>query len=513
MQTLTYPQKQHHHKGHYVYRVIFKNLFIDTNQELVVFMPRSCHICRSEGFQALTRLTVSLNGNSIVADLNVTEDSFLREGEISLSLSAIKKLGCIEGDLLEVTHFQPLGSMAHVRSKISGKPLDKKAYTEIVHDIADEKYSSAFLSSFVSACSSNMSVQEICYLTRAMIDSGNKLNWGFDIVADKHCVGGLPGNRTTMIAVPIIASIGIPIPKTSSRAITSPAGTADAMGALTSVNLSLDAMRKVVNKEGGCIAWSGAMRLSPADDIIIRVERALDINSEGQMIASILSKKAAAGSTHCVIDIPVGCSAKVRTTEAAEVLKAHLIEVAKYIGLNIRVVFSDGSQPVGFGIGPALEARDVLSVLRNSANAPEDLRDRSIKVAAEIIQLVTNINEAEALQMAQHKIESGKAYDKLIAICESQGGFNEPRQAFYSKTIEAEFTGVVSEIDNRRIAQIAKLAGAPETKEAGVDFFVNLNQKIMKGQPLFTIYANSKGELEYAYNYFKLNNHQTIKFH
>ncbi len=514
MQTLTYPHKQQHHNGHHVHQLSFKNLFIDTNQELVVFMPRSCHVCKSEGFQALTRLTISLNGKNIVADLNVTEDGLLKEGEISLSQSAIKKLGCSEGDMLEVTHFQPLNSMTHVRSKIYGKQLDQQAFTEIINDIAEEKYSNVFLSSFVTACSgNNMSMEEICYLTRAMIDSGNKLNWGFDIVADKHCVGGLPGNRTTMIVVPIIAALGIPIPKTSSRAITSPAGTADAMEVLTNVNLSLDEMHHIVNKEGGCIAWGGSMRLSPADDIIIRVERALDVDNEAQMIASILSKKAAAGSTHCVIDIPVGSSAKVRTREAAELLKAHLIEVAKYIGLNIHVMFSDGSQPVGFGIGPALEARDVLSVLKNNANAPEDLRDRAVKVAAEIIQLVMKINEAEALQLAKYKIESGKALNKLISICEAQGGFKEPKQAAYSKTIEAEFTGIVSEIDNRKIARVAKLAGAPDAKEAGVDFFIHLNQKVMKGQPLFTIYANSKGELEYAYNYFKSNNHQTIKFH
>lgn len=514
MQTQIYQQKQQHHSEYHTHQLIFRNLFIDTNQELVVFMPRSCHVCKSEGFQALTRLTVSLNGNSIIADLNVTEDGLLKEGEISLSLSAIKKLGCIEGDALEVTHFQPLHSMTHVRSKIYGKQLDQKAYAEIIKDIAEEKYSNVFLSSFVTACSgNNMSMQEICYLTKAMIDSGNKLQWDLDIVADKHCIGGLPGNRTTMIVVPIIAALGIPIPKTSSRAITSPAGTADAMEVITNVNLSLDEMRKVVHKEGGCIAWGGSMKLSPADDIIIRVERALDVDSEAQMIASILSKKAAAGSTYCVIDIPVGNSAKVRTMESAELLKAHLAEVAKYIGLNIRVMISDGSQPVGYGIGPALEARDVLSVLKNHGNAPEDLRNRAITVAAEIIQMVMKLNETEAWALAQSKIESGKAFNKLIAICEAQGGFREPKLAAYSKTIEAEFTGVVSEIDNRKIARVAKLAGAPDSPEAGVDFFIHLQQRVERGEPLFTIYANSKGELEYAYDYFKSNNHQTIKFH
>jgi thymidine phosphorylase len=513
MQTRNHHYKEIHQNEKQVHKLVFINLFIDTNQELVVFMPRSCHVCKSEGFQALTRLTISFNGKSIVADLNVTEDGLLLEGEISLSVSALKKLGCTEGDMLTVTHFQPLDSMRHVRSKIYGKKLNQRAFNEIIHDIVDEKYSNVFLSSFVTACSgNNMSIDETCFLTRAMIDAGNKLDWGMDIVADKHCVGGLPGNRTTMIVVPIIAALGIPIPKTSSRAITSPAGTADAMEVLTNVTLSLDEMRKIVHKENGCIAWGGSMKLSPADDIIIRVEKALDIDSEAQMIASILSKKAAAGSTHCVIDIPVGPTAKVRDMEAAISLSSRLKEVAAFIGLNIESIFSNGLQPVGFGIGPALEARDVLAVLQNHTNAPDDLKKQAIKVATKIIQMVMKTNEAEAERLATYKIESGKAFDKLIAICEAQGRFKEPQLAKYGKTIEAEFTGVVSEIDNRRIARVAKLAGAPDSKEAGIDLFIHLQQEVQKGQPLFTIYANSKGELEYAYEYYQSNIHQTIKF-
>jgi thymidine phosphorylase len=434
MQTQSHHYKEIHQNEERAHKLVFINLFIDTNQELIVFMPRSCRVCKSEGFQALTRLTISFNGKSIVADLNVTEDGLLLEGEISLSVSALKKLGCAEGDMLTVTHFQPLDSMNHVRSKIYGEKLNQQAFNEIIHDIADEKYSNVFLSSFVTACSgNNMSIDEICFLTRAMIDAGNKLDWGMDIVADKHCVGGLPGNRTTMIVVPIIAALGISIPKTSSRAITSPAGTADAMEVLTNVTLSLDEMRKVLHKENGFIAWSGCMKLSPADDIIIRVEKSLDINSEAQMITSILSKKGAAGSTHCVIDIPVGPTAKVKDMDAANSLSIRLKEVAGFIGLNIESNFSNGLQPVGFGIGPALEARDVLSVLQNHTNAPGDLKKQAIKIAAKIIQMVMKTNEAEAARLATDKIESGKAFGKLIAICEAQGRFKEPQFAKYNK--------------------------------------------------------------------------------
>ena len=492
--------------NHQTHILHYKELAIDTNQELVVYMPRNCHICRSEGFQSLTRLNVEVNGKIIVANLNITDNGLLGEGQIGLSFSAAKKLEVNNGDVLTVSHVQPLHSMSFVRAKIHGKELTQEAYREIINDITAERYSNIFLSSFVTACSgNNMTLQEVCYLTKAMTESGNRINWGNNIVADKHCIGGLPGNRTTLIVVPILASLGITIPKVSSRAITSPAGTADTMEVLTNVNISLEQMKKVVGKENGCIAWGGSVQLSPADDIIIRVERALDIDSEAQMIASILSKKVAAGSTHCVIDVPVGPTAKVRSIEDAELLRANLLQVAKFIGLEVHVLFSDGTQPVGFGIGPSLEARDVLAVLRNDQSASKELKQRAVILASEIIQMVLYKDEKTATTLAEDMIISGKALQKLIAICEAQGGYKELKTSAFQKTIETSCSGIVSEINNREIARLAKLAGAPLTQEAGIELFVQLYQKVEKGQPLFRIHANSPGELEYAYEYYQNN--------
>ena len=139
------------------------------------------------------------------------------------------------------------------------------------------------------------------------------------------------------------------------------------METLAPVELDTAAMRRVVEREGGCIVWGGAATLSPADDMLIRVERPLDLDSEGQLVGSVLSKKKAAGSTHVVIDMPIGPTAKVRSEEAAARLSALLEGVGKAIGLTLRVLTTDGRQPVGRGIGPALEARDVLAVLQGQA--------------------------------------------------------------------------------------------------------------------------------------------------
>ncbi len=217
-----------------------------------------------------------------------------------------------------------------------------------------------------------------------MVHAGDRLSWNAGIVLDKHSVGGLPGNRTTPIIVPIIAALGLTMPKTSSRAITSPAGTADTT--MAPVELTTTDIRRVVEQEGGCIVWGGAIRLSPAHDILIRIERALDLDSEGQLIASVLSKKIAAGSTHLILDIPIGPTAKVRSQQAADALSVGLIAAADAFGIKAKVIAGDGTQPIGRGIGPTLEANDVLAVLQCAPTAPHDIRDRAVALAGALIE-------------------------------------------------------------------------------------------------------------------------------
>src|SRR5690606_7522873 len=250
--------------------------------------------------------------------------------------------------------------------------------------ISKGRYADVHLASFITACAGDaLDIEEMTYLTQAMVDAGEKLQWDQTPIVDKHCIGGLPGNRTTPLVVAIVAAYGLTMPKTSSRAITSPAGTADTMEVLTNVTLSLEEIKIVVEKEGGCVVWGGTAQLSPADDVLIKIEKALDIDSEGQLIASVLSKKAAAGSTHVVIDIPVGETAKVRSTEMAQKLQDHMETVGNAVGLNVKVVVTDGTQPVGRGIGPTLEAIDILKVLKNEEDAPKDLTERALLLATE----------------------------------------------------------------------------------------------------------------------------------
>lgn len=489
--------------------LLLKRLGIDTHQEAVVYMRRDCHVCRAEGFSAHARVLVAVGATSIIASLNQITGDLVGPGEASLSETAWLRLGAMEGDEITVTHAPPVDSLSRIRAKVYGHRFTDSGLAEIMCDIVAGRYSDIQLSSFITACSARgLDGDEITGLARSMIAVGKRVDWGMTPIVDKHCVGGLPGNRTTPIIVAIAAACGLTMPKTSSRSITSPAGTADTMEALAPVDLDLRSMRRVVEQEGGCVVWGGAVHLSPADDTLIRVERALDLDSEGQLVASVLSKKAAAGSTHLVLDLPIGPTAKVRSAADANSLGTHLLDVAQALGLEARVVQSDGRQPVGRGIGPALEARDVLAVLQGAPAAPFDLKSRAVALAGIILELGGVAAEGKGIDAAESALASGQAWTKFQAICEAQGGMRTPPSSAHRRPILAERGGRVISIDNRRLAKAAKLAGAPDAKAAGLELHSPLGYETQKDSPLYTLHAETRGELAYALEY--VDNHPNI---
>ena len=338
-----------------------------------------------------------------------------------------------------------------------------------------------------------------------MIGLGSKISWNSDMIVDKHCVGGLPGNRTTPIVVSIVAEFGLTMPKTSSRAITSPSGTADAVEVFTPVQLDIATIKEVVGKENGCFVWGGSVNLSPADEILIRVERALDLDSEGQLVASILSKKISAGSTHVIIDIPIGPTVKVRSMKTAELIKHYFEVVGDALGITVKVIFSDGNLPVGRGIGPALEASDVIEVLKREKDTLRELRERSLILAANIIEFSPDVKSGQGMVIATEILDSGRAWNKFRAICMAQGGLYDIPQAQYTKKYLAKNSGRIISIDNRLISMAAKLSGAPTNKVAGIELSPHLSGKVHEGDTLFTVHANSPGELAYALDYINQN--------
>jgi thymidine phosphorylase len=474
---------------------------IDTYRENVAYLHRQCEVYRAEGFQALAKVEVSANGKRILAVLNVVDDEgIVNPGELGLSEEAFASLGLADGTEVEVCHATAAESMDHVRRKIDGERLTAKEYLAIARDIAERRYAKMEIAAFlVASGQTGLDRDEVMYLTRAMVAQGERMHWAGDLVADKHCIGGIPGNRTSMLVVPIVAAHGMMIPKTSSRAITSPAGTADTMEVLADVELPPDRLHELVRREQGALIWGGTANLAPVDDILISVERPLGVDYPGQMVASILSKKIAAGSTHLIIDIPVGPTAKVRHMRDALALRKLFEYVADRLGLFVQVVITDGRQPIGRGIGPVLEARDVMQVLQNDPKAPSDLRQKALRLAGRVLEFDPDVRGGDGFDIARDILDSGRALTKMQRIIDFQGRRSEPLAPdALELAVPAATSGTVISIDNYQMARIARLAGAPMDKGAGVDLLKKLGDTVERGEPLYRLHAKFPADFGFA---------------
>lgn len=481
-------------------------LKLRTQREAIAIVNKACTVARSEGLTERARIELRKGDRQTIARLYQVDNAMVAMDEIGLSETAWHRLGLKDGDRITLHHPRSVNSMGGLRSKVYGHRLNPKTASAIFRDVVGGRLSDVQISAFVTALASQPpETAEIIALTQAMVEIGDRLSWPGDVIVDKHCVGGLPGNRTTPLVVSIVAAAGLIIPKTSSRAITSPAGTADTVATMTRVDLNGEEMRKVVEQEGGCMVWGGGVDLSPADDLVIRVERELELDCTSQMVASVMSKKIAAGSTHILIDIPVGPTAKVRSRADAEELSVFMRGVGKAFGLHVETIISDGLQPVGDGIGPALEARDVLAVLECERDAPLELRQRGTDLAGVILEMGGYCAPGKGRKAAVAILDDGRAMAKFVAICEAQGGFRRPDKSAFRHIIECERAGRITAIDNRRLARLAKLAGAPKSPAAGVEIHVNLGDPVERGQPLVTLHGESVGELEYALDYYRAN--------
>jgi thymidine phosphorylase len=480
-----------------------KRIAIDTYKENVVYLHRDCDLYQSQGFQALNKIEVYTETppKQVFAVLNVVDgECIIAPNEIGLSEQVFKQFNQPEGSPIKVRHATQPKSLSYVHRKISGDRLNYSEYFEIIQDINANRYSKIEITAYLVGCAeSEMDRDEVLYLTQAMINTGERIDWNGAMVADKHCIGGIPGNRTSLLIMPIVASYGLLMPKTSSRAITSPAGSADTMEALANVELDIVQLKQIVKQHGGCLAWGGTAKLAPVDDILITVERPLSMDSSGQMVASILSKKLSAGVTHLIIDIPVGPTAKMHSYSKATKLRKLFEYVGDNLGLHLEVIMTDGKQPIGSGVGPNLEARDIMRVLENSPQASQHLREKALQLSGRIIEFDNKVRAGQGYAIAREILESGRALEKFNTIIDAQGRNPEPL-TFGTLTFDvaSPITGHVSAINNFVVAHIARLAGAPIDKGAGIEIHKKIDDHVVKGEPLYTIYAKFEADFTFA---------------
>lgn len=429
----------------------------------------------------------------------------VKENEIGVSHELGKILKLKNKVSVEVSASEMSNASFLIKKKLNGKKLDSKELEYLIAEIVNNNLTAAEIAFFTAAQKLNgMTMKETTNLTKAMIKTGAELKFRGKYIADKHCIGGIAGNRTTPISVAICATVGLTIPKTSSRAITSASGTADVIETMSKVEIPLDRIKETVSKTGACLAWGGSLGLAPSDDKIIQVERLLNLDVEPQLLASIMSKKLSAGSKYILIDIPYGRGAKVSSIQRAKKLGEKFEKIGKSFKVKIKVVYTNGSQPIGNGFGPVLEMLDVLSVLQGGG--PEDLKKKSLFLAIELIKLC-GIKDAK--KKAEEALSSGKAYEKFREIINMQNGHKnfdkkvkELKLAKFKKIIRAPRGGNITIISNKGINSLCRVLGTPETISAGAYLHKHIG-KVKKGEQLLTLYSESKTKLRDAMKFYK----------
>lgn len=441
------------------------------------------------------RVFVRYKGEHTICILNISNED--EPGTLGVYGEVKEKLGISEGDMVSVEIARRPESLDYVREKINGQRLPPWKIQRIVGDVVERHLSDIELAAFVTSLHVHgLSMEEIEALSRSMVWSGKQIEFGRSPILDKHSVGGVPGDKTTLIVTPIIAAAGYSIPKSSSRAITSPAGTADRMEALAPVDIPFSRIKKIVNEVGGCIVWGGSIDLAPADDLFIRVEYPLNIDP--LLLPSIMSKKKAIGSTHVVIDIPVGVSAKIKTLHEAEQLAADFIELGSRFDMNIECAVTEGSQPIAYNIGPILEAREALETLYG--NGPHELIDKATNLAGILLEMV---GHEDGKKTAMEIIKNGKALEKMKEIIEAQGGDSSVKPedmvpGEFTYDVPAPHDGRILVFNNRDLVRIARVAGTPNDKGSGLKLFAKTGDPVYEGKPMFRIYAEKREKLENA---------------
>lgn len=400
-----------------------------------------------------------------------------------------------------------MAAISAIKKKLMGQRLNYKEIFSLMDELAHQKLGPILTTYFVAAgFNHGFSHNELFYLTKAMAETGEKLKFK-GIVADKHSTGGLAGTRTTMILVPIVAEAGFKIPKNSSRAITTPAGTADTMEVLAPVTFPLKRIEHIVEKTGGCIVWGGHLGLAPADDIIIQVETPLSFESFDKIIVSIMAKKIASGATHLVLDLPVGTTLKINHFKDAEIISEKFKFLAKKFNISVTVDINQALEPAGHAVGPSLEARDVMQVLEQRPDRPFMLEAKALRLTGKLLDLClsnsTKKVKENGEEMAREILSSGKALKKMREIIRMQGGNSDISSetiplAKYKYEVPTGRKGTITSFNNLDLTVIAKILGCPQDKQAGIYLNGRIDEKVDKGDVLCILYSSDKWRLSEA---------------
>lgn len=448
------------------------------------------------------RISISTSSKQLSTSIDLIE-TIVKKDEIAVSSEIRKSLNLRKGQVVDVNFAPTSKSLSLIKKKLHKQTLSGREIKKIIQDVTNNSLSESEIALFISAMYKNkMTIHEKVSLIDAILETGHKLRLKNKFIVDKHCIGGVAGNRTTPLVVSICAAGGLIIPKTSSRAITSAAGTADVIETIAEVDFPVRKLEKMIKKTNGFMVWGGSLGLVPADGKIIQIERALRIDPESQLVASIMSKKLALGSNYILIDIPYGKSAKVGKQRALSLAK-EFEKLGRHYKKKIKCVLTKGDQPIGNGIGPVLELIDIIKILERK-KGPQDLEEKALFLAGELFEMTKKAKKGKGKELAREILDSGKAFEKFKQIIKIQNGkLRKLKPGKFKKDILAKRDLKIIEINNKKINSLAKIAGCPMDKSSGLHIFCHVGEKIDKKEKILTIYAESKSRLKKAISFYK----------
>ena len=393
-----------------------------------------------------------------------------------------------------------------IRKKMRWETISYDEMYAIIKDISEWKLSEIMMTYYVASSFFYPTTDNETYQTaKAMAECGVMFKYPkWEIVADKHCIGWVPWNETTMIIIPILASLWIKMPKNFSKAITSPAATWECVNVLMDINFDKEWIEKLIKENNCCLVRWWWLDLAPADDKLIKVQYPLAMQSRAKVVSSIMAKKYAMWVTHSVIDIPVWDTAKVKTMEEALDWKQKFEYVGKKLWMKVAVQITPANEVIWNWVWAILQVREVLRVLQQHAKRPLDLEAKAIFLSSKIIQIVWLAKWRDAERLAKKQLTSWAARKMMQKIIKSQNWRNPNIQSeelqpwIFTKEILADKNGKIKKVNLHNINHIARRLGCPAINEAWLYFSKRLWDKVKKWDVLFTMYATSENKIDLA---------------
>ncbi len=476
-----------------------KHININSFNENIVYLHKDCDTYKLDEIKGLTKVEIHGGAVPVYAFLEIVEDDgILKTNEIGLNNEAFSKVNLPEGANITISMAGPPASASVLQRKISGNILSSNEYSMVMKDIVAGRYSNMDIASFLVASGSFMTSSEVLSLTESLVGD-EIIRWDEEnIVVDHHCLGGIPGNKTDIIITAIVAAYGLPIPKTAARSLTSCAGVADTFSVLANVDMSESKLKKMIKECRGAIVDYNSLPIASASKIVSAVEKSLGITQQQHIVSSILAIKLAAGVTHLVLDIPVGPTSRIKTTNEAMRIRKMVEYIGDMLSLEIDAVITDGSEPVGNGVGAILEARDVMKILRNKEDAPQDLLEKSLFLAGRILEFDPKLRGGQGYHVAKEILTSGRALESLNKIIYAQGKAPQAQLGHLTRDIVSSRSGIVESIDNYQINKIGVMAGASQYPGAGLDLLKKVGDLVEPGETIYRIHSLTSNDFAYA---------------